>query len=150
MTAMGMGAVGTPLNIRNAKAVSGIAESRLQSSLTELQHMDGQIVAHRYREAREALREGNLSHLREDVREAMAYHPVSEADAKAAIESLVQLDNALRKAERGSGSSMVIFPVLADAVDSLEKVTRALLQDGSLYGEEFTNPGAFKKRFLPK
>jgi len=71
MTAMGMGAASLPLSTRKAGAVSGIAESRLQSSLTELQHMDGQIVGHRYREAREALREGPLSHLREDVREAM-------------------------------------------------------------------------------
>ncbi|GAB5356349.1 hypothetical protein AAMO2058_000282900 [Amorphochlora amoebiformis] len=82
-----------------ADSTGGIAESRLVRSLSDLQKLDGSIVAHQYRQAREELREGALAHLREDVREAMAYHPVSEAKAKATIDALVNLDNVLRRAE---------------------------------------------------
>jgi len=101
------------------------------------------------REARESLREGALSHLREDVREAMARHPVSEAQAKDAINDIVNLDSVLRKAERGDRKA-VVFPALLDAVDSLTKITNELQQEGSLYSEEFTSPAPLKKRWLPK
>eukprot|EP00471_Norrisiella_sphaerica_P000137 CAMPEP_0184482144 /NCGR_PEP_ID=MMETSP0113_2-20130426/3717_1 /TAXON_ID=91329 /ORGANISM="Norrisiella sphaerica, Strain BC52" /LENGTH=227 /DNA_ID=CAMNT_0026861709 /DNA_START=98 /DNA_END=779 /DNA_ORIENTATION=- len=129
-----------------SKATVGVAESRLLKSLNQLRNMETSIISHRYRQAREELREGSLSHLREDVREAMARHPVSQDQAKAAINSVVLLDSNLRKAERGA--SVTIFPSLADAVEKLSSIAEALDKDGSLYGEEFTNPALSKKDTL--
>eukprot|EP00465_Bigelowiella_longifila_P004881 CAMPEP_0185265616 /NCGR_PEP_ID=MMETSP1359-20130426/28189_1 /TAXON_ID=552665 /ORGANISM="Bigelowiella longifila, Strain CCMP242" /LENGTH=200 /DNA_ID=CAMNT_0027854997 /DNA_START=111 /DNA_END=713 /DNA_ORIENTATION=+ len=125
--------------------VNGIAEARLEKALFQLRRLQTPIANRRYREAREALREGSLSHLREDVREAMARHPVRQEDAKAAINSLLSLDNTLRKAERGN--SVALFPSLIEAIDQLEVIVRNLEKEGSLYGEEFTNPLPLKKRY---
>lgn len=89
---------------------------------------------------------------------------MTETQAKDAINGLVILDSALRKAEvvlnpirsikltvfvifqRSSGQKTV-FPALIDAVETLSKVTSKLQTEGSLYGEEFTSPTPLQKRW---
>jgi len=143
------GGTAAALSLLGAKpgsaAVNGIAEARLEKALFQLRRLENPISNRRYREAREELREGSLSHLREDVREAMARHPVRQEDAKAAINSLLLLDNALRKAERGN--NVALFPSLIEAIDQLSVVVSTLEKEGSLYGGDFTNPPPFKKRY---